>query len=661
MYPNPFQPDAMMQDVNDLRAEMGEMSPDLHEEFVEERQETAEESHLVAYMDACVKESFELSRDRRERDVELWKAHESEMAEMHDKEDWQSQIILNQPFATVQQAAAVVRRGLFGRSDHMFLEPWQDKNPEVEAKTAFWRRALKFWGNRPTADTRLKFVDAARYGFAVGISGALKFTVGEDVQKRETMDVANIEPWKLYYDQKRRMPRNSQSGLYAIHEEVMDLYEIKEAGRDGLYINTDMLTGSTGPSDEVSEFAEHARQFEVMDKDKDKAVYKNKYRKEVTVREFYGTVLDEDGDLLLPNAHFVTANGILIKPLEITPFPTMRWPWVDFSPMPHPSKYHGYGIYQGTLGLWRFMCTALNLYIDNENFNINNMYEVEEDAFLDTTDGEFYPGRKFRKKSGRQGPGITPVRKSDSNVHDMQFMWGLINAAWQEGTSVNQFVTGQATGKNMTATEKNISTQQSMGVLDSMIGKDTEDGYVEVMKLQQEFLQTYWNPIYTPYYHSAFADDPYYQQLVQQELPLDQKMEAMALEADVRVFGISRAFEKAQIAQEIMGLMQLGQRPAYAPYAKPLETFRKYSEMIDQPELVKSDQELLIEQQKMEMEQQMSGLVPKALAAAGLGPEEPQPGQGPPQAGGGGQPPPQAAQGTAKPTATNPGDIPAHM
>lgn len=647
----------------DAMAEMAEMEPEEQGEFVEEQTDAAEEGHLVQYMQACIKESFQLSKDRREKDLELWKAHESDMEEMADKEEWQSQLVLNQPFSTVQNAAAVVRRGLFGRSDHMFLEPWQERNPDVKMKVDFWKRALKFWGNRPTADRRLKFVDAARYGFAIGISGALKYTVGEDNLGRETMDIANIEPWKLYYDQKRRMPRNAQSGLYAIHEETVDLYELLEAGRNGLYINTDKLSGSAQPADEATEFAEHAREYEHMDGDKTNAIYKNPFRKEATVREFYGTVLDEDGDILLPNAHFITANDILIKPLTVTPFPTMRWPWVDFSPLPHPSKYHGYGLYQGTIGLWRFMSTLLNLYIDNENFNINNMYEVMEDAFVDSTDGEFYPGRKFKKKSGHTQPGITPVLKAGSNIADVQTLWAMVNSLWQEGTNVNQFVTGQAGGQKMTATEKNISTQQAMGVLDSMIGKDVEDGYTEVIKLEQEFLQTYWNPAYTPYYAGAFADDPFYQLLSQQEMPLEMKQEAMSLEADVRVHGISRAFEKAQVAQELMGLMQMGQQPAYAPYAKPYETFRKYAEMIDQPELVKSEQELLKEQQDMERQQKMAGLVPKALAAAGLSPPEGQPQEGKPEEGkpksepqGQSQPPP-----ASKPTATNPGDIPPHM
>lgn len=635
-------------------AEMAEMEPEEQEGFVEEQQDEAQDGHLVAYLNACLKESFESSKDRREKDVELWHAHESEMEEMHDKEDWQSGIILNQPFSTVQHASAVVRRGLFGRSDHMFLEPWQEKNPEMDMKVAFWRRALKFWGNRPTADRRLKFVDSARYGFAMGLSGALKYSAGDDNLGRETMDITCVEPWKLFYDQKKRMPRNPQSGLYAIHEEVVDLYELMELGRQGIYVNTDKLPGSAAPVDEAGEFAEHARQFETMDEHTQNAIYKNPFRKEATVREFYGTVLDEHGDILLPNAHYITANNIVIKPLTVTPFPTIRWPWSDFSPLPHPSKYHGYGIYQGTMGLWKFMCTVLNLYIDNENFRINNMYEVVEEALMDSADGEFFPGRRFRKKAGHKDPAIIPILKAQSNVQDMQFMWGIINSLWQEGTNVNQFVTGQQNPGKMTATELNIKTQQSMGVLDSMIGKDVEDGYCEVIKLEQEFLQTMWNPAYTPYFANAFADDPFYQFLAGEELPLEVKMEAMSLEADVRVHGISRAFEKAQVAQELIGLMQLAEKPVYMPYAKPYETFKKYSEMIDQPELVKSEQEL---QQEM-VQQQVDNLIPNALNAAGLGdPNQPK------QEASNGQGGPPAAQNppTGRPAGPSPRDVPVTM
>jgi hypothetical protein len=489
----------------------------------------------------------------------------------------------------------------------------------------------------------------------MGLSGALKYSAGMDNLGRETMDVTCVEPWKLFYDQKKRMPRNPQSGLYAIHEEVVDLYELMEMGRQGFYINTDKLPGSAAPVDEAGEFAEHAREFETMDDDTQNAIYKNPFRKEATVREFYGTVLDDDGDMLLPSAHFITANNILIKPLEVTPFPTIRWPWSDFSPLPHPSKYHGYGIYQGTMGLWKFMCTVLNLYIDNENFRINNMYEVIEEALMDSADGEFFPGRRFRKKPGHKDPAIIPILKGQSNVQDMQFIWSVINSLWQEGTNVNQFVTGQQNPGKMTATELNIKTQQSMGVLDSMIGKDVEDGYVEVIKLEQEFLQTMWNPAYTPYFHKAFADDPFYQFLASEELPVDIKMEAMSLEADVRVHGISRAFEKAQVAQELLSFMQLSAQPVYAPYSKPYETYRKYAEMIDQPELVLSETEL----KKQQLQQQVNSIVPNALAAAGLGdPNQP---QGAPQGQGGPRGAPTQGPPQGKPAGPNPGDIPATM
>ena len=653
--------ESMVGEVEESLAELNTMGPEDRQLVVAEQQASLDDRHAVDYLNACLKESFEHTKDRREKDVELWHAHESIMEELADKEDWQSQIVLNQPFSTVQHASAIVRRGLFGRADHMFLEPHAEQDPNAKLKVNFWRRALKFWGNRPEADRRLKFVDASRYGFAMGLSSALKYSPGMDKQGRMKMEILNVEPWKLFYDPKTRRSRNPQSGLYAIHQEEVDLHEMMAMGELGLYQNTELLPGSGSPVDEASEFAQHAREFETEDGDHRHQIYKNPFRKQVTVREFYGALLDKDGVMLMPHAHFMTANDILIVPPHPIPFPTIKWPWVDFSPLPHPSKYHGYGLYQGTMGLWRFMSTLLNLYIDNENFRINEMYEIDEDALKNPELVEFMPGARFAKKPGHPGQAINPVKKAGSNLADIQMLWQIANQGWQEGTNVNQFVSGQTgdSGK-MTATELNIKTQQAMGVLDSQIGRDVEDGYVEVIKVEQEFLQTYWNPVYMRYYDNAFASDPLYQLLATNEMMPQDRMAAMSLEADVRVYGISRAFEKAQVAQELLGLVQLSQQPTYQPYAKNYETFKKYADMIDQPELVKTEDEL---RQEM-LQQQIMGIKDKALAAAGL---LPGPAQGP-EAGPGNEqrPPNPASQGQggpppSQPTATNPGDIPAHL
>src|SRR3990167_8946939 len=102
-------------EIDAILAEMAQMAPQDLEAYladIEEKTDDLPDGHLVNYMEECVRESYEATKDRREKDEILWQAHETEMAEMGDKERWQSKIVLNKPFTTVIQAKSLVRRGL---------------------------------------------------------------------------------------------------------------------------------------------------------------------------------------------------------------------------------------------------------------------------------------------------------------------------------------------------------------------------------------------------------------------------------------------------------------------------------------------------------------------------------------------------------------------
>lgn len=569
------------------------------------------DAHLVDYVYECVKESFESSKNRREFDEELWRAHENDVREYSDKEAWQSKIVTNRPFTTAVQAASIVRRGMIDRPDYFTLEAEDPENPISQIGIDFWNFSLKYWTNQDEARFQSEFADASHFGFAVGKSQFIKFLWQADKEGNYGLRLKRFESWKEY-DDPERTPRRPWSGLYNIHEEWVDYYQLEQMQEQGSYRNVESLSMETSPGDAAAMWRRNLEEQREEERRRSGIIARNKFRKAVLVREFWGTVLDANGRLLHPNVTFTVAGNQVIRgPIEI-PFPkTMRWPWVDWSALPHPVKYHGYGLYEGVMAIWKLQNNLLNLYLDNENFRINQMYEIDPSKLKYPGDTDVFPGKQFIRKSSSDGPAVLPVPKGESNLQDVNFIWAIASNLWENGSFVTEFVKGeQGSRKDVTATEINQKTQQAMGVFDS-IGRDTEEGAVIALKGIHEFLQTYWFELDRPEFKSLLMRNPLAQQIAQGMMP-DERMVAMALkQVTFRISGVSKAFEKAQIVQQLLALATIGERPMYQPYMKYYNLIRRFSEEVNQPDCVLSPIEV-----KQQREQAAGQAVSQAISDA---------------------------------------------
>ncbi len=570
-----------------------------------------DEQHLVSWVTECVKESWEASKDRRERDEMLYDAHETYMAEIEDKEDWQSQIVLNKPWTTTVQATSIIRRGILEKPDFFTCEEFDEDDPVQQAQVQFWQEGLKYWCQTPDARFQSEFAGMAQIGFAVGLSQGLKLLWKPDASPANQLSLVRFQPWKAY-DDPDRQPGRQWSGLYNIHEDWVDYHVLWEGQAQGLYQNIEAIDANTLPDDDAALFRRaNKEQREEEHLKNGSSAYRNKFRKQVLVREFWGSVLDAEGRMLYPNVTFTVAGNHVIRAPQLVDFPTMRWPWIDFSPLPHPSRYHGYGLYEGALAIWKLKNTLLNLYLDNENFRINSMYEIAPEKLRNPADDEVFPGKKFiRKHNAEAGAAIAPVAKPQSNLADAQFVWLLASQEWEAGSFVTEFVKGEAGSiKSTTATESTQKFQQAMGVFDS-IGRDCENGAVACLQGIQEFLQTYWHNIEQAPFRKLTQTNPIAQAMARGMFPAD-RIKAMALTAKMRIRGISKAFEQGVIAQKLQAIANMATMPAYMPFFKPYRIAKMTADCLQLSETVKSEDEL-----KQEMALQRQQMVNQAVQTA---------------------------------------------
>lgn len=592
-----------------MLSEMSQMAPGDLEELLGELQGEKDEipdGHLVNYMDECIRESYESSKDRRSRDDLLWSAHETELDELNDKEDWQSQIVLNKPFTTVIQAKALVRKGLMERPDFFEMSSIGDENELYRVKADFWTKAIKYWARTKDADFANIFADSAEMGFAVGQSMATKILWKPDHNGVYRLELINIEPWKTWSDPDRT-PRKPWSGLFNIHEEWVDFHELKDAEAQGRYQNIDQVRIGRSSRDGAG--------YGIEDKEEERrrkrqTFVRNKYRKSILVREFWGTILDENGDIKMPNASFTVANGVVIRKSRPNPFKRLRWPWVDFCPIPHIINFHGYGVYESVLALWKFQNNLMNLYIDNENWRINNMFEMFPDEFVDGTDNEVRPGKIYQRKRGSNPStqGIRPVLKGDSAIQDVKFMWDIASTLWENGSFVTEVLKGgHATRRQVTAKEVDAMMQQSIGVFDSF-AKDIEQGGTNLLWAIKEVLTTFWDDTDKPGLKDVFGDDPIYKLMsMSGALSPEQRINALELDCEIEVGGVSRLFRKEETIKSLKEMAVLGSQPQFARFPKNYEIFRKIAREINMEENVKTPEEI-----KQEVKIQTQGSIAMA-------------------------------------------------
>ena len=636
-------------DMDQLMQELAQLSPGDLQDLMDEQQgqtDQVPDGHLIKYLDACREESFKNSETRRDTDKKLWAAHESQQEELNDKEDWQSRIVLNKPFMTCVQAKSMVRRGLLEKPNFFALETTDTENPQSKLLSEFWEKDLRYWLGTDEAYLPNIFADSTEMGFAIGQSMMTKIVWEPDEHGVYRLKLVNFPYWHTFPDPDRE-PRKPWSGLYNMHEEWVDFHVLREQEMLGHYQNVDQVrvgrSGRDGSGYRV--IAEEAQDRRGGARNTQQ---RNPYRNAVLLQEFWGTILDENSENVMTNARFTVANGVVVRKVQQNRCRRLRWPWLDYAPLPHVLNGHGYGLYESSLSLWKFQNGLLNLYIDNENWRINNMFEIDLSKLENPNDLEIYPLKKWIRKRSAEGAAISPVLKGESNLADVQFMMALAGQHWDNGTFITEFMSGQTGDKrDKTATEISLKLQQSTGVFDS-ISKDCERGCENLIWAVKEMLITYQDDFDRPGFKDIFAGDPVWMTLQQSGAlhPLE-RIDALDLDSQARVKGVSRLFRQSDELNRMKELFDIVMTmpDVLMQYLKPYKSIKKFAEELNQDDLVLSEQEVQAQQQ-MKRQQMIQDAVGGALTAAdGKTPPKPAAG-GPPGAP---SPAPPAAQPAAPP------------
>lgn len=552
------------------------------------------DKHFVDYCLACAKESRESRKDILDAMSLLWDAYQN-MMDFGDKEEWQSRVVTNKPFAAVERAIAIIRKA-FKNPNYIMAEGVEvgDRDMSEEVK-----KALVYWCSPQKVDFPRKFSNAGRMAMAVGLSLELI------PRWEEGMLLDWTEPWKILRDPDA-LPGEPWSGNYWIHEEWVDKWKLEEGEKEGYYINIDEVKEggvSTGVQDSKEEIARRKKLF----------WERSEYRKSVLVREFNGVVLGRDGKLLLPNAKYTIAGNTLIRKPSVIPFVNIRWPGSSFAPIPHILRYDGRGLIEGVFEIWKMLNKMLSLTMDDFSWVVNRMREIVPELLLDPTDLDLYPGKDLYRSTDQLQQPVVRDLLTTSSIDKILAVAQYMAQQIDNGDFVSEFVSGLPGSRSqITKGEVEIKTEQNLGIFDS-IGTEVESGAVNVAYAMYETMVLNWNRESRPSPIRVLGENPL--TLFLEGASLDEKKQFLKENCDIRIVGISAQLQMAEKAKLLMAFKQYAESPLFNPYFKPKELLDETVGALGmyQAPFIKTREELA----QTQMGQQLVEILGKLVASGG--------------------------------------------
>jgi len=550
-----------------------------------------DEKHLVDYCQDCIRLSVEANRHIRADQSSLYRMYkEDKPPNFANKEPWQSQAVIPKPHSSVQFAMSAVRKAFTPD----FLSIANKNNPDA---AILWETLLKDQLSRDKANFPVRFTDSTGMGFAVGVSMELIPTWVPGFG----LSYETVEPWKLHRDPDAAA-RLSQSGLYWIHQEYVDYHVLLQGETEGRYINVKRAKNqSEVPKD-------HNLTKEEVASRKNKISTRGRYRHALLTSEFWGTVLDRRGELLLPDATYTIAGNNVIGLPKLPPFSAHRWPGTAFSPLPDFVRFEGRGLLKGVQSIWYLMCSILALYTDNLNWVVNPMTEIETTSLVDQDDIDSYPGKQFPTRGTISGNQAVRTIERRAKTADVMGALKFLHESFQEGNFVSDALRGSIGKREITAREAAQNLDQAMGVF-GLMGDNVEDGAIQAVKVGADVIA---NNIGFEELADVIGEDAA-RQYIDEDSPTG--IALPPIDGEYSISGLNAVLKDNETVMAIREIfLQLG--PEYQPYLKHFKLLKSLETRVnlrDEGIVVTDDEAAKIDEQVKAQRQQVADAEVKAI------------------------------------------------
>ena len=538
------------------------------------------DTHLANLIEWQKKEAEAATKRLREDWAYWWDLWLNNVS-FEGKEDWQTQVWVPKPSAAIEQATALIHRSLLDAPEPFRIDGEGDPRSKKLAMNV-WNPLVRLAFEQ--ANFIGKYADSCKVGFITGVAGYQKFrwqntrtpylvaaaldpATGRVVpqfahRSRGFLAIDYVEPWKIFRDPESRA-RENFSGTYLIHDEWKNRAFLHGMRRvwDQDAIQRLLDRGAGGPlstAGMTNTQEEEARR-------KQERHEPNPLRKPVLVSEWWGDILNEHGDPVMPDA-LMTASGrdILLKPVDNPLWATDRssgrrkWPFLAAAPLVHPTRFEGRGIAEQNADLSRLFSGTLCLMADGMNWMVNPETEVWQDALVDFTDLGHYPGKLWIKKSQPQA--LMQAQSHRMVVGEVMAFLNWVAQLAKESDFVTDFAAGLPGSRSqITLGETEIKTAQSLAVFE-MMSRNLEHGGREAVELTKDILAQHLSDFMDPEILGILGPD---NAMLLASMPLHERINELQGNFTYSFTGLSGAMKKAD---QLNKIVQFGQLAASRPY-----------------------------------------------------------------------------------------------
>ena len=431
------------------------------------------EQYVIDHIAECRKQAMDAALDRRKVWKEMWESYQNRQ-DNSMKQPWQSTVFAPKVWMKVEKASAEVKRA-FLHINKLFKLALDERNQYEQEEKDELIKAM------PEIETRFKreledsnlsnvYAEMAKSAFLLGI-GLPKVLWDSD---KEGLNYENAEALKTHISPDFK-PFEEERPKYIVEDQEMDLATFRLMAKK--------VNESSGKKIyDMKKVDQIKEDFKSEDKDAENRKQKGlgqykEVNKRVHLTLFWGDIVDKDGYEKEENVFCVVANKKYLVRKQANPFDHKNIPHVITFPIVFPHRgIAGVSLVEPTAKLLFVYNNLLNMYIDNMNFSVNKMFEMDPNRLLNAkTVMTLMPGKKIEKIG--DAPVITVV-EVPSIAKDAQPGLDTLNREMEEGTGVTEFIEGMPSKKAKTLGEVEIKTAESRGMFDT-IARDLEQNSIK--------------------------------------------------------------------------------------------------------------------------------------------------------------------------------------
>lgn len=396
--------------------------------------------------------------------------------------------------------------------------------------------------------------------------------IGEDGEQRrgeQELGTHTVKNWKLRIDLiqgENYFPDPTGAGLYEIHSVERDLHYLKRRVEEGVY-NKEAVA-------RIEEDFRSRERFDrrPVDQNQDPAI-KPSFRKRVRIDEFWGTLLDDAGNVIHENIFCAMANNkYLIREPTPNPFWHQESPFVAFPIIRVPFSVWHKALFDNATQLNFAANELFNLIIDGGISAVWGIKQLRADDLAnpsEVSDGIAQGTTLTVKNTLPHGQKVLETVSEGQVPSDSMAVLEMLNREFAASSLSNELKLGALPAKQVLATEINELSQSQAITHDSIISDIELETSKAISKIWLTVLQN-MDDVLTEEIVNAIGMQS---AITLSRLSPPERFAIFGVGCSFKVFGLSAVLAKARDFQKMMALLQ-------AVMSNPLlmqAFFKKYS------------------------------------------------------------------------------------